>query len=174
MTTKAAHRATPERLPASRRTSRTAARGPVRTAPRKTDAATLTVRDFMTFTPHIIGRQQTLATAHLLMRSNGIRHLPVLDGGVLVGVVSERDLHLVETLKDTDPRTTPVEEAMSPDPLTVRPETPLADAARLMHEHKTGSVIVIERDHVVGIFTAVDALRALADLAGPVTPPAVT
>jgi acetoin utilization protein AcuB len=89
-------------------------------------------------------------------------------------VVSERDLHLVETLKDTDPRTTPVEEAMSPDPLTVRPETPLADAARLMHEHRTGSVIVIERDHVVGIFTAVDALRALADLAGPVAPPAVT
>ncbi len=82
-------------------------------------------------------------------------------------MVSERDLHLVETLTDTDPGTTLVEEAMTADPLTVRPETELAAAARLMHAHRCGSVIVVEKQRVVGIFTAVDALRALADSGGP-------
>jgi acetoin utilization protein AcuB len=125
----------------------------------------LTVASFMTPAPHLIGRQQTLAVAHLLMRTHGIRHLPVLDGGRLVGVVSERDLHLVETLTDTEPMTTLIEEAMTQDPLTVSPDARLADVAKLMHTHRRGSVIVVDRGHVVGIFTAVDALRVLADLA---------
>jgi CBS domain-containing protein len=76
----------------------------------------------------------------------------------------------VETLTDTDPGTTLVEEAMTADPLTVRPDTELAAAARLMHAHRCGSVIVLEKQRVVGIFTAVDALRALADLAAPPQP----
>ena len=61
------------------------------------------VYSYMTPSPLTIGRDQTLATAHDLMRKHDIRHLPVLDGGVLVGIVTDRDLHLVESLAGTDP-----------------------------------------------------------------------
>lgn len=62
---------------------------------------------------------------HLRAFEHQIRHLPVLDGGKLVGIVTQRDLHLVETLKGVDQQTVTVEEAMSQDVYTVEPETPL-------------------------------------------------
>ena len=90
---------------------------------------TLKVYKYMTPSPHSIGRDQTLATAHRLMRKNGIRHLPVLDGGVLVGLVSERDLRFIETLQEVDLGVVRVEEAMSPDPYFVHADTPVRAAA---------------------------------------------
>lgn len=119
------------------------------------------VKMYMTAMPHTIGRHQTMNHAHDVMRRLSLRHLPVLDGGKLVGVVTERDLHLMETLKGTDPRNVTVDEAMSPDPYTVSPETPLSTVAREMASHKYGCAIVVEGARVVGIFTTVDALRAL-------------
>lgn len=124
---------------------------------------TTTVREYMTPHPHSIGRDQKLATAHEMMRRHGIRHLPVLEGGRIVGLVSLRDLHLVETLPDVDPAKVTVEEAMAQDPYVVPPATLLVDLARTMAEHKYGSAIVAEGSQVVGVFTTVDALRALAD-----------
>jgi acetoin utilization protein AcuB len=53
---------------------------------------TLTVERFMTRSPLTIGQDQPLAAAHRMMREHRVRHLPVLDGGMLVGVVSQRDL----------------------------------------------------------------------------------
>ena len=70
-----------------------------------------TIDQFMTRAPHTIGYHQTLATAHRMMRELSIRHLPVLDGGKLVGILSQRDLHFIETLKDVDPDEVPVSEA---------------------------------------------------------------
>lgn len=61
-----------------------------------------TVAPFMTPQPVTIGRLESLATAHGLMRSNGVRHLPVLEHGDLVGVVSQRDLLLLETIDKVD------------------------------------------------------------------------
>ncbi len=58
------------------------------------------VQNFMTTTPLSIGADQTLARAHEVMSAAKIRHLPVLDGGKLVGMLTDRDLHLVESLKD--------------------------------------------------------------------------
>ena len=125
---------------------------------------TLKVYKYMTPSPHSIGRDQSLATAHRLMRNNGIRHLPVLDGGVLVGLVSERDLRFIETLQEVDLGVVRVEEAMSPDPYFVHVDTPVRDVAAQMIEHKYGSAIVVDHGNVVGIFTTIDALRALIDL----------
>jgi acetoin utilization protein AcuB len=115
----------------------------------------------MTPSPLTIGRDQTLAVAHELMHAHGIRHLPVLDGGVLVGIVSDRDLHLVESLPNTDPKSTLVEDAMTPDPYIVNADARLRDVARQMVDHKYGCAIVVERGHVAGIFTTIDALRLL-------------
>lgn len=119
------------------------------------------VRQFMTATPHSVGRDQPLSVAHERMRGYGIRHLPVLDGGKLAGILSQRDALLVESLRDVDPATTPVEEAMSTDVYVVAPDTPLRDVAAAMVDHKYGCAVVVEDSRVVGIFTTIDALRAL-------------
>jgi acetoin utilization protein AcuB len=117
----------------------------------------------MTPSPVTIGRDQTLATAHELMQKHHIRHLPVLDGGALVGIVTERDLRLVESISGTDPNETLVEDAMTPEPYMVAYDTPLRDVISAMVEHKYGCAVVMQRGHVAGIFTTIDALRALLD-----------
>ncbi|WNG42495.1 CBS domain-containing protein [Archangium violaceum] len=115
----------------------------------------------MTRTVHTIGTQSPLSEAHRLMNEHAIRHLPVLEGGKLVGVVSMRDLHLIETLKGVDPKEVAVEEAMSQDAYTVPPGTTLLEVARTMAMHKYGSAVIANKGRVEGIFTTVDALKAL-------------
>ena len=115
----------------------------------------------MSPTPITIGRAQTLAKAHAVMRAQKVRHLPVLDGGKLVGLVSQGDLHLIETLRDVDPSTVTIDEAMSQPPYAVSPETPLAKVAAAMVRRRVGSAVVVDRGRVVGMFTTIDALRAL-------------
>jgi acetoin utilization protein AcuB len=80
------------------------------------------VQKYMTTSPHSIGGDQTLATAARLMRDHHIRHLPVLSGGRLRGLLTDRDLKLVETFRDVDPTTTTVDEAMTEEPYTASPE----------------------------------------------------
>lgn len=118
-------------------------------------------KDFMTTHPHSVGVDQTLATAHEMMRKHGIRHLPVLNGGKVVGIVSSRDLHLIETLSDVDQTQVAVEEAMTPDPYVVSPDTPVRELAGVMAEHKYGAAVVMDGNKIVGLFTTVDAMRAL-------------
>jgi acetoin utilization protein AcuB len=123
-----------------------------------------TIRDYMSQCPHSIGKKQTLSTAHSMMRKWQIRHLPVLDGGQVVGLLSLRDLHLVETLRDVDPNKVPVEDAMSPDPYTIAPDADLRGVAVEMATRKLGSAIVVSDGKVVGLFTTVDALHALSEV----------
>lgn len=118
----------------------------------------------MTPAPHTIGLAQTLATAHRLMREANIRHLPVLEGGKLVGLLSERDLDFIETRRDVDPETVSVEQAMSQAVCSVGPKDTLRGVAQKMADNKYGSVVVQEHGHVLGVFTTVDALRALTTL----------
>ena len=120
-----------------------------------------TVQRHMTLSPQVISSGHTLAQAHQVMRERNIRHLPVVDDGRLVGVVSQRDLYLLETLKGVDPGSETVKEAMSPEPFAVRPDAPLDDVALAMAERKYGSAVVVDQGVVVGVFTTVDALRAL-------------
>jgi acetoin utilization protein AcuB len=123
------------------------------------------IGNFMTAPVHTIGVQEPLAEAHELMNRYAIRHLPVLEGGKLVGMLSQRDLHLIETLKDVDPEVVTVEEAMNQDVFKVGPNTPIEEVARQMAEHKYGSAVVIRDDrHVLGIFTSTDALRVLGGM----------
>ena len=119
---------------------------------------------YMTPGPHSIGREQSLAQAHKLMREHHIRHLPVLHGGKLVGVLSDRDLHLIESLRDVDPDKVTIEEAMSPTVYTVSPRATLDEVVREMSQHKYGCAMVEDNGKVVGVFTTVDAMRAVADL----------
>jgi acetoin utilization protein AcuB len=121
------------------------------------------IEQYMTPSPHSIGAEQTLERAHVMMREHVIRHLPVLHGGRLVGMLTDRDVHLLETLKDVDPHLVTVSDAMSTSVYAVAPDTPLRDVALEMAKHKYGSAVVMHGHKVVGIFTTVDACQALAD-----------
>lgn len=116
----------------------------------------------MTPQPVTIGRQESLTTAHRLMRSHNIRHLPVLDHGDLVGILSLRDLLFMETLRGVDNDKDIVEDAMTMDTYAVSPDTPVATVARQMARKRYGCAVVMERGRVAGIFTATDALRLVA------------
>ncbi|MEJ7734315.1 MAG: CBS domain-containing protein [Polyangiaceae bacterium] len=122
------------------------------------------IQKYMTTSPHSIGVDQPLARAHALMREHTIRHLPVLTGGKLVGMLTDRDLHLIESLKNVDPDKVLVEEAMSTTVYAVSPEAPLDEVVSMMAERKYGSAVVMQNDKVVGIFTTVDCCQALAEL----------
>lgn len=122
-----------------------------------------TIDRHMTAQPYTIGKGQPLQTAHHIMREHRIRHLPVLDGGRVVGIVSDRDLALVEAMKGVDVHRVTVEEAMTADPYCVDESTPLEAVVRHMAQHKMGAALVTDRsNHVVGIFTAIDAMQTLA------------
>ncbi len=123
-----------------------------------------TIQKHMTTSPHSIGQGQTLARAHAVMSEHQIRHLPVLEGGKLVGMLSDRDLHLVESLDGVDPAKVLVEDAMSSTIYAVAPDAALDDVVSTMAEHKYGSAVVMQNEKVVGIFTTVDACRTLAEL----------
>ncbi len=122
-----------------------------------------TIERYMSPSPHTIGSDQPLSVAHQVMHRHDIRHLPVLRGGRIVGVVSLRDLHLMETLPGVHADELSVEEAMSQDVYSVPRDAPLAQVARTMATRKLGSAVVLEHNKVVGVFTTVDALHALAD-----------
>jgi len=130
-----------------------------------------TVGAYMTRGPHTIGVEQPLAAARRLMSENGIRHLPVLHGGELVGMLSNREVASFEVLPGSSRLT--VEEAMVPDVYVTAEDAPLAVVAEEMANRRVGSAIVVAAaasTKVLGVFTAVDALRALADALRP--PPA--
>jgi acetoin utilization protein AcuB len=121
------------------------------------------ISEYMTPMPHTVGSEQTIEFAQRLMQKHGIRHLPVLHGGELHGVVSDRDLGIVASLNEVDPDSTTVEEAMTQETYTVSKDTPLFDVLQEMLDHKYGSAIVVEGMRIVGIFTTYDALRLLVD-----------
>jgi acetoin utilization protein AcuB len=120
-----------------------------------------TVKEFMTASPLTIAPTESLAAAHKIMREHQVRHLPVLNRGRVVGIVSQRDLFLVESLPDAKPAEVQVDEAMVEDPFTVPPDAPIGEVVEQMIENKLGSAIVCEGDRVLGVFTTIDALRAL-------------
>ncbi len=122
-----------------------------------------TISEYMTVSPHAIGQEQTLSKAAEVMEEHGVRHLPVLHGGRLVGMLSDRDVGLIGALPDVDPKKLVVEEAMSGVPYTVAPDASLAEVANAMADHKYGSAVIMDGTKVVGVFTTVDACRALAD-----------
>jgi acetoin utilization protein AcuB len=117
------------------------------------------VGEYMTKTPHTIGVEQSLAIARRLMNESHIRHLPVLHGGDLVGMLSKREVESMAALPGSSHLT--VEEAMVPDVYVTSGDASLAVVADEMARRNVGSGD--ESAKVLGVFTVVDALRALAD-----------
>lgn len=141
------------------------------------------ISEYMTRSPHTVGKRVPLKTALEIMRNYKVRHLPVQDSGKLVGILSGRDLesvlapwgasletgfNVVQSAAQSAAQSVldgPVEEVMTSDPYAVQQNTPLDEVVLHMAIRKYHCVI-IQDDHakIVGVFTATDALRALAEV----------
>jgi acetoin utilization protein AcuB len=128
------------------------------------------VRDHMTPDPLVLAPEESLRTARQLMKERGLRRFPVLESGKLVGIVTDRDIRqadissavvqerrYVEYILDR----VQVRGIMSPDPITISPDAPLTEAARLILENKIGGLPVVSGDSLVGIITETDMISAL-------------
>lgn len=115
------------------------------------------IGDFMTRQPWTVQLDDSLGVARRMMAEQEIHHLPVVDGGVVVGMVTERDLTAAADHLGT------VADVLMPVH-TVSADTTLGDVVDRMTENRWDAVVVTDADRVVGIFTASDALRVLADL----------
>jgi acetoin utilization protein AcuB len=123
---------------------------------------------FMTPFPHSIDVDAPLEDAHKLMREHRFRHLPVVSGGEIVGVLTDRDIKLVlgPDFGSPDERELRVRDAYVERPCVVPASTPVAKVARVMAQNRIGSAIVTKHGKLVGIFTVTDACRALAEIIG--------
>lgn len=124
------------------------------------------VQYFMTAVVTTVDLETSLQDAHALLKEHDIRHLPVLDGGKLVGLLSRRELDLLRAFPVVDLASASVADVMAEEVYTVAPTTPLVDVARAMADHKYGSAVVVNGAGVVGIFTTIDALNALKTVLG--------
>ena len=133
------------------------------------------VRDIMTRQLTTLAHDATLLDAALLMRSSGFRHVPVVNGDKLVGVLSDRDVQRAAPSifgKMTPEEynrifeTTPLAKVMAKEPVTVTPATPVTEVVKMMYERKFGSVPVVEGEKLVGIVTTTDLLGLLSKLLG--------
>jgi acetoin utilization protein AcuB len=122
------------------------------------------IGDVMTRTPVMVEIDATVVEAQDLMVDHEIRHLPVVDTGQLVGVVSDRDIAALENDADASDLTAriKVREVCSLDHYSLAPDAPLDAVLMHMAEHRIGSVVVTEAEKVVGVFTATDACRVFA------------
>ncbi len=127
------------------------------------------VRDFMTPTPISVSPNTPVDEARALMQQHRIRHLPVLDHGRLVGIVSDRDIRLVLPSPATSlsvyeigyllTRLT-MAEIMTRGPLTIAPERPITEAVRRMLANKVSALPVVAGGQLVGIVTRTNLLQA--------------
>ena len=131
----------------------------------------LLVRDSMTRELVTVVPETTAAEALALCRVNRIRHLPVLEGRRLVGVISDRDLRAATPALGDLARAEALDrirvaDEMARDVATAGPEDPIEDAAMAMYERKIGCLPVVDGEDLVGILTTSDVMRALVRLVG--------
>jgi acetoin utilization protein AcuB len=122
----------------------------------------LTVNDLMTVDPATIAPDAPLRRVIELMKTQGCRQLPVLDDGRLVGIITDRDVRLAmnsplvvhgQSQDEEILNYVTAESCMTPDPLTVTPDTPAYRAASMLSVYKFGALPVVDGDVLVGIIT---------------------
>ena len=132
----------------------------------------LTVAQAMTASPVTIAPEDTLMRAIELMRIHGIRRMPVVMGGNLVGLLAEGDLKRAQpsALSGSEEEFnrvmegTQVSRSMIQNPVTVGEDTPLLEAAQTLHTTKFGALPVVKDGQLSGMLTDSDLIRCLADL----------
>lgn len=130
----------------------------------------MVVRDIMVSAVTTLEETAFLIDAALILRRTGFRHLPIVNGERLVGLLSDRDLYRFapSLLTNITPEeynrvfeTTPLNRVMTRDVLTVTPDTPIEEAVALLHSKKLGCLPVVEGEKLVGMVTVSDMLEVL-------------
>ncbi len=120
------------------------------------------VDEFMTYSPHTINSGLPIKEAGKMMKKYGVRHLPVQLAGHLVGVITDRDLKFAASFDKKNELL--VDDVMTPDPFAVLPGTALGKVVEKMATNRYGCTVIQQKDgRVIGIFTAIDGLRAIGD-----------
>lgn len=119
----------------------------------------------MTRTPLTVGIDEPVRVAQDLMIDHEFRHLPVVDSGSLVGIVSDRDIAAVENDAASEElaERLRVRDVCSLECYAVAPGAPLDVVLTEMAERRIGSAVVVEEGKVAGLFTATDACRHFAE-----------
>lgn len=131
----------------------------------------MVVAELMTPKPFVVSVTDSVRSVTAKLMEADVRHLPVVSGKQLVGIVSDRDLRrLLEPMLEwtegaqagRELMAQPISVLMSSDVIALYPESSIEEAIDLMLEHKIGAIPVIEPDssRVVGILSYVDVLRA--------------
>jgi acetoin utilization protein AcuB len=125
--------------------------------------------EWMNPRPLTVGPETMLAEAKVIMERYWVRHLPVVEGDALVGMLSDRDIRMASlppgpAYTDAEREAllgrVAVRDTMTRNPRTVGPDAPLVEVVRLMLEHRFGGVPVLDGGRLVGIITETDILRA--------------
>ena len=133
------------------------------------------VKNIMTTNPYTVTPDTTIAEGLEMMREEGIRRLPVLDGNHLVGIITERRLLEVSPSPATTLSIfelnyllskTKIGSMMTKNVITVTPDTLLEVAASIMKENKFGGIPVVENEKLVGIITETDIFGAFVEVFG--------
>ncbi len=120
------------------------------------------VRHAMTPAPQTIRPDMNAADAAGMMRSEDIGVLPVMEGGKLVGLVTDRDLVVRVMAERRDPEDVRVGDVVTSQPVTVSPDTRLSEARQLMERHKVRRLPVMKGEELVGILSLGDVAWAAA------------
>ena len=117
------------------------------------------VRNHMSRRIVVARLQDSIEHAAKLMERHGFRHLPVLRGNRLVGMISDRDLRAAGMNAS-------VQDVMTLNPISISPDAAVDEAACTMEVNKISALPVVEKNRVVGILTTTGILRAFVDLTG--------
>jgi CBS domain-containing protein len=141
------------------------------------------VRDFMTSPAVSLPQTARLLDAALLLRGSAIRHLPIVDGKQLTGIITDRDIQrcapsrlipISEDRYNSIFEDTPLSAVMTRNVRSISPETLLSEAASILQSARFGCLPVVENGELVGILTRADLLSALARLlTGEFPPPQI-
>ena len=124
------------------------------------------VNKYMTRKPSFTYKDEKVLTAKKMMYQLGCTHLPVMEAGTVVGVISERDILYLFQIESEDIENLTVEEAMTEDFYAVDLDDDITVVSKYMVENRIGSAIILNKDKsLAGIYTYTDALRAVVDIA---------
>jgi acetoin utilization protein AcuB len=131
--------------------------------------AMMRVKELMSAPAATVAPGDSLRIADGMVAMGGVRHLPVVSNGALVGVISQRDIlrapgllsHLLSTARAAL-RSLRVQDVMSIDLVTIGADASVEEAAQKLLDHRVGCLPVVEAGALVGIVTTSDLLRALA------------
>lgn len=124
----------------------------------------LPVEEFTTPDPIVADESASVDELVHLMTKHGVRHIPIVKQGHVTGIISERDLKVINGLNLHEKLMVQASDIMARDPVSVDAEMTLDEVAFEMSNKKIGSVIVNEGGKFLGIFTVTDALNALIEI----------